>query len=274
MSNEFTAAVTPPDPHPENALAFAFKKDQLLTRLQDEQAQVPTLSDLAGLAHTDQHYLGVCPEHGHCYALELAEETKAPTGLAFHGLRDIAPKLGLTLFGIGGRAVQIVAWGQTHRYCGRCGSENVHAENERAQTCPCCGLMCFPRLSPAIIVRIERGDQILLARNHRFPAGLYSVLAGFVEPGETLEECVVREVREEVGIYVEDIRYFASQPWPFPNSLMLGFTARHKSGEIEVDNNELAEADWYRPNELPNLPLPLSIARRLIDDYLKKHGVL
>jgi NAD+ diphosphatase len=134
--------------------------------------------------------------------------------------------------------------------------------------------MCFPRLSPAIIVRIERGDQILLARNHRFPAGLYSVLAGFVEPGETLEECVVREVREEVGIAVEDIRYFASQPWPFPNSLMLGFTARHKSGEIEVDNNELAEADWYRPNELPHLPLPLSIARRLIDDYLKKHGVL
>ena len=134
--------------------------------------------------------------------------------------------------------------------------------------------MCFPRLSPAIIVRIERDDQILLARNHRFPPGLYSVLAGFVEPGETLEECVVREVREEVSIEVEDIRYFASQPWPFPNSLMLGFTAQYKSGEIKVEESELAEANWYAPDQLPGLPLSLSIARRLIDDYLKKHDVL
>jgi NAD+ diphosphatase len=192
----------------------------------------------------------------------------------FHSLRDVAEKLGPTLFGIGGRAVQIVAWGQNHRYCGRCGAHNQHADDERAQVCPECGLMCFPRLSPAIIVRIERGDQILLARNHRFPPGLFSVLAGFVEPGETLEECVAREVREEVGIEVEDIHYFASQPWPFPNSLMLGFTARYKSGEIQIEASELAEAGWYDPHELPGLPMPVSIARRLIDDYLKKHDAL
>ena len=274
MSNEFTPAVTPPDPPPEHALAFAFKNNQILVHRQDQQVQVPTMEDLIDLEHIDQHYLGLCPDHGYCYGLEISNATEAPEGLSFHGLRDIAQELGPTLFGIAGRAVQVVAWGQTHRYCGRCGTANEHAENERAQTCPACGLMCFPRLSPAIIVRIERGDQILLARNHRFPAGLYSVLAGFVEPGETLEECVVREVREEVGIEVEDICYFASQPWPFPNSLMLGFTARHKKGEIKVDASELAEADWYNPNELPDLPLPLSIARRLIDDYLRKHDAL
>jgi len=274
MSNEFIPAVTPPDPHPADALAFAFKKDRLLIRQQDQRVQVPTLDDLADLAHIDRHYLGLCPEHGHCYALEIADATEAPAGLAFHGLRDVAVDMVPTLFGIGGRAVQIVAWGQTHRYCGRCGTQNEHAEDERAQTCPACGLMCFPRLSPAIIVRIQRDDKILLARNHRFPAGRYSVLAGFVEPGETLEQCVVREVREEVGIEVKDIHYFASQPWPFPNSLMLGFTARYKSGEIQVDDIELAEANWFGPDDLPNLPPPLSIARRLIDDYLEKQGAL
>ena len=274
MTPKFTPAVTPPDPHPENALAFAYKKDQLLIRLKNQRATVPTLSDLADLPHADQHYLGRCPEHGPCYALELTAETEAPADLVFHSLRDVAEKLGPTLFGIGGRAVQIVAWGQNHRYCGRCGAHNQHADDERAQVCPECGLMCFPRLSPAIIVRIERGDQILLARNHRFPPGLFSVLAGFVEPGETLEECVAREVREEVGIEVEDIHYFASQPWPFPNSLMLGFTARYKSGEIQIEASELAEAGWYDPHELPGLPMPVSIARRLIDDYLKKHDAL
>ena len=274
MATKFTPPVTPPHPHPANALAFAFKKDQLLIRLQDKTATVPTLSELSDLPLADQHYLGVCPEHGPCYALELSDETTAPTGLAFHGLRDIAEQLGPTLFGIGGRAVQIVAWGQTHIYCGRCGAQNQHADDERAQVCPECGLMCFPRLSPAIIVRIERGDQILLARNHRFPPGLFSVLAGFVEPGETLEECVVREVREEVGIEVEEIHYFASQPWPFPNSLMLGFSARYKSGEIQIEASELAEASWYGPDELPGLPMSVSIARRLIDDYLKKHHAL
>ena len=274
MDSVFEPAVTPPDSDPEDALAFAFKKGQLLIHLHTEQATVPTLGELADYPRSDQHYLGRCAEYGYCYALEIANYAPAPDGLSFHALRDVAEKLGPTLFGIGGRAVQIVAWGRDHRYCGRCGAHNQHADGERAQVCPECGLTCFPRLSPAIIVRIERGDQILLARNHRFPPGLFSVLAGFVEPGETLEQCVEREVYEEVGIEVENIQYFASQPWPFPNSLMLGFTACYKSGDIRIEESELAEADWYGPDQLPGLPLPISIARRLIDDYLKSHGAL
>ena len=277
MTNEFAPAVTGPDIPDPNALAFAFQKDQLLTDLQSPGAPIPTFDKLGKLGvrgHSNQHYLGQCTQYGPCYALEFPNAAAAPIGLAFHGLRDIAVQLGPTLFRIGGRAVQVVAWSQTHRYCGRCGTATEHAENERAQVCPECNLTCFPRLSPAIIVRIERDDRILLARNHRFPPGLHSVLAGFVEPGETLEECVIREVREEVGIEVEEIRYFASQPWPFPNSLMLGFTAHYKSGEIEIEQSELAEAKWYAPSELPDLPMPISIARQLIDDYLKKHHIL
>jgi NAD+ diphosphatase len=164
--------------------------------------------------------------------------------------------------------VQIVEWDRTHRFCSRCGEPTERMVNERARRCARCGLLAFPRLSPAVIVRVLRDDQILLGHNRAFPPGLYSVLAGFVEPGETLEETVEREIFEEVGIEVTDLRYFASQPWPYPNSLMLGFTARHAGGEIRVDQQELADARWFSRDNLPELPGKLSIARRLIDDWL------
>ena len=158
-------------------------------------------------------------------------------------------------------------WDRTHQYCGRCGTKTIDAEGERAKRCPNCGLSNYPRLSPSIIVRINRGDEILMARAFRFPPGMYSVLAGFVEPGETLEEAVEREVWEEVRIRVKNIRYFGSQPWPFPHSLMLGFTAEYAGGEIEIDQVEIEDAGWYSAANLPQLPPRLSIARRLIDDF-------
>jgi NAD+ diphosphatase len=135
-------------------------------------------------------------------------------------------------------------------------------------------LTSYPRISPAIIVavtrRFEDGMRILLARNHRFPPGRYSVIAGFVEAGETLEECVRREVEEETGIQVDNIRYFGSQPWPFPNSLMIGFTAEHAGGEIVIGAGEIADAQWFAPDALPLLPPKISIARRLIDDFVAR----
>jgi NAD+ diphosphatase len=134
--------------------------------------------------------------------------------------------------------------------------------------CPVCGLLAFPRVAPAIIVRVTRGDEILLAHGRRFPSTIYSVLAGFVDPGESLEECVHREVREEVGIEVTPPRYFGSQPWPFPHSLMVGFTAEWAGGELSPDPEEIADAGWYRADALPELPPSISIARRLIDDWL------
>jgi len=172
-----------------------------------------------------------------------------------------------------GRAVQIVEWARTHRFCGRCGAPTAAAPGERAMRCPACTLLSFPRLSPAMITLVTKGDPgpdqlALLARGVQWTGPMFSCLAGFVEPGESLESAVVREVREEVGIEVASPRYFGSQPWPFPHSLMIGFRADYASGEIECDPSEIAEAAWFRRDELPMVPPPISIARKLIDAWL------
>jgi NAD+ diphosphatase len=166
---------------------------------------------------------------------------------------------------IAGRANQLLYWHRTHVYCGQCGRETEDKADERAKICPDCGHVSYPRLSPAVIVAIVRGNRILLARNRRFKGSFYSVLAGFVEPGESLEECIRREIREEVGLRVKNIRYFGSQPWPFPDSLMIGFIADYAAGEIRVDGSEILDAGWFSKNRLPGIPPKISIARQLID---------
>lgn len=170
-----------------------------------------------------------------------------------------------------GRAVQLVEWDRNHRFCGRCGASTERMEAERARRCPSCGLQAFPRLAPAVITLVERDDgRVLLARNARWPTAMFSCLAGFVEPGETLESALRREVEEEVGVKVGDVRYFSSQPWPFPHSLMVGFHASYAGGEITVDGAEISEANWFGRDDLPQLPGPISIARKLIDDWLHR----
>jgi len=274
MQDTFTPAVLPPEARAEKAFFFAFRGDQLLVEFRDRRAYVPRLMifEELGLPAVQEHYLGVSEKRGHCFAVELPEDVKAPPGTAFHGLRQLYEILEEDLLWIGGRAVQIVNWCHNHQFCGRCGGSTQPHPTERARICPRCDLMFFPRLSPAVIVLIQKGDQFLLARNHRFPPGLYSIIAGFVEPGETLEEAVVREVREEVGIAVKNIRYFGSQSWPFPNSLMLGFPAEYAGGEIRLEDEELADAGWYTrdPDKLPNLPDGLSISRQLINWFLER----
>jgi len=204
------------------------------------------------------------------FAATVAEDVPWPEHLEPTGLRRLYSRVDDEVFALAGRAFQLLQWDRTSRYCGACGTPTVPEPGERARACPGCGLLQFPRLSPVVIVRIERDDRILLAHATGFPGGMHSVLAGFVEPGETLEEAVAREVAEEVAIDVEDIRYFGSQPWPFPHSLMIGFTARHARGEIEVDGREIESAGWYSRDALPTLPMPLSIARRLIDAWLER----
>jgi NAD+ diphosphatase len=172
-----------------------------------------------------------------------------------------------------GRAVQIVEWARTHRFCGRCGEATEVAAGERAMRCPNCSLLSFPRLAPAMITLVTRGEpgpeqEALLARGVQWTVPMYSCLAGFVEPGESLEAAVVREVHEEVGITVCAPRYFGSQPWPFPNSLMIGFHAEYESGEIQCDPTEIVDAGWYRRDELPMVPPGISIARKLIDAWV------
>jgi NAD+ diphosphatase len=169
---------------------------------------------------------------------------------------------------LAGRAVQLVEWRRTHQYCGRCGVATADAPGERARVCPSCNLLAYPRLAPAVIMLVERDDgRALLARNAMFPPGIFSCLSGFVEPGETLEHAVCREVLEEVGLEVGDVDYRGSQPWPFPHQLMIGFGARYRSGEITLDEREIAEAAWFTPEEAPVFPTNMSIAGRLIDGW-------
>ena len=175
---------------------------------------------------------------------------------------------------LAGRAVQLVEWDRTHRFCGRCGTPTEPASGERARRCPTCGLLAFPRLAPAVITLIERGEEALLARGRAFPVPMYSCVAGFVEPGETMEQAVHREVREEVGVELGEVRYVASQPWPFPHSLMIGFEATWASGEIVIDESEIVDAQWYRPDALPMIPPTMSIARTLIDRWLERSGAI
>lgn len=172
-----------------------------------------------------------------------------------------------------GRAVQIVEWARTHRFCGRCATPNDAMVGERAMRCPACGLVAHPRVAPAMITLVTRGapgpdQEALLARGAQWSLPMYSCLAGFVEPGESLEASVHREVLEEVGITITNPTYRASQPWPFPHSLMVGFRAEYESGEIDPDPAEIADAGWFRRADLPTIPPGISIARRLIDEWL------
>jgi NAD+ diphosphatase len=270
--SRFTAALRPPTDAPSAAAWFAFQRDRLLVRSDGERAGLVEFAELASLGADFEagHYLGRLDDVD-CYTLQLEDGVLAPAGTTFEGLRPLYGRLPDDYFSIAGRAVQILLWDQTHRFCGRCGNATVNAPAERAKLCPQCGLLNFPRLSPAVIMLIQRGDEFLLARNKAFNTGFFSVLAGFVEPGESLEQTVAREVHEEVNLDVMDIRYFGSQPWPFPHSLMIGFTATYAGGEIVPQADEIAEAAWFsrkQPAELPQLPGKLSIARRLIDWFL------
>jgi len=271
----FIASTAEPEGDRGPAYWFIFQEDRLLAWQRGEAAELPRAADASdlGLTPLRQLYLGHLHDDDggrtECYCAEIAPNAALPAGMIAEGLRQIYPRLDEATFALAGRAVQIVAWDRTHRFCGQCGAQVVPLEHERAKRCPECGLVNYPRLSPAIIIAVVRDAgherRILLARNHRFPPGRYSVLAGYVEPGESLEECARREVCEETGISIRDLRYFGSQPWPFPNSLMIGFTADYDDGEITLEESELADARWFGADALPELPPKMTIARRLID---------
>ena len=209
-----------------------------------------------------------------CWSVELQSNVCLPKMGSLTGLRALYDRLPEPLYAIAGRAAQIVAWERDHQFCGRCGNPTDRMAGERGRRCGGCNLTAYPRLSPAIIVLIERGDQILLARGHAFLPGRFGIIAGFVEPGESLEEAVRREVQEEVGIELGRVEYFGSQPWPFPHGIMIGFRAKYQQGDISLEDGELAEAGWYGLDDLPDIPSKLSIARRLIDDWAERRGAV
>lgn len=212
-----------------------------------------------------EHVLHVGELHGFpCYAADVAQLPEIE-GAEATPLRAIFQLAGAETFALAGRATQLLDWQNNHRFCGKCGTPTVMKSGETAMQCPACGLLAYPRISPAVMVLVRDGDKLLLGRSPHFKPGVFSALAGFVEPGETLEECAAREVREEVGIEIANLRYFHSQPWPFPNSLMVAFFADYAGGTITPDPQEIEAADWFALDALPLLPDPVSISRRLIE---------
>ena len=207
--------------------------------------------------------------HQECYSLHVWEKTlELPKPLIKANLRHFLGMHPPYLFAIMNRAKQLAHWLEDHQFCGRCATPTRYDAIMSTLKCPTCGHMVFPRLSPACIVLISKGDEILLARSYHFLKGMYSLVAGFIEAGETAEAAVHREVYEEVGIRIKNLRYFGSQPWPFPHSLMLGFFAEYESGEIRLQEAEIEDAKWFTKETLPQLPKLATISGMMINEWL------
>jgi len=268
MPAEFRPDITATPPGGDD-LCFAFRGRDLLVQEADDRTGLPTRQALTqrGLEPIRTQPLGRI-DGVPCVSTELRPDALPPDGMTFRGLRDLFGVLEETAYAVAGRAYQIMRWDQIHQFCGRCGTPAETVQDERAKTCPSCRLISYPRLSPAVIIAVSRDDDILLVHGHRHPKGRFTIVAGFVEAGETLEDAVHREIHEEVGIDVKNVCYFGSQPWPFPDSLMVGFTAEYAAGELVIGEDEIAEAGWFRWNDLPQIPSKISISRALIDWFV------
>lgn len=263
---------TPPNfiashrPHPDaDSLTFVFCAGQLLLREDDmELPDARYALPLHGIAAQQLHPLGEWAGQ-HCTTAWLAPDTPIQPGHTLMPLRALFGVKDGAWLGLASRAAQVAEWARTHRFCGHCGTPTVLTPGERAYTCPACGHSTYPRISPAMMVLVRRGADLLLARHVRSPNGVFSALAGFLEAGESVEDAIHREVAEEVGLKVKDLRYFGSQSWPFPHSLMIAFTAEYAGGDVTVDGDEIAEARWFGPHDaLPAAPSQVSIAAQLI----------
>lgn len=254
---------------PSSSLLFIFSGDRLLVHQQEGALVLPTVLppayvDLVGYARLLPG--SVTP----AVAIDLLQGGEPAAG-EFVSLRSLFHHLQDDLWSLAGTASQIVRWNRDHQFCSRCGATVSESSRELAKQCSRCGLTSYPRITPAVIMTISDGDRLLLARNRRFPPGKYSPLAGFVEPGETMEQAVGREVMEEVNLQVDNITYFGSQSWPFPHSLMVAFTTRFKGGTLQVDNQEITDARWFTRDQLPPiLPPRVSIAYQLVTHFLHR----
>ena len=258
----FVPAIQPPEQPTEAAWCFAFVGQQLLLPDRDMPGFAPTPPRWLAAVASARHYLGLLDGHD-CWALALPE---VPPGWTPVPLRQAMMQFDAPLAALAGRAAQVLEWDRSHRFCGVCGTATEVRAGERARACPSCGHVVYPRITPAMMALVWRPGELLLARSPHYARGVYSALAGFVEAGESLEECVQREAAEEVGVQVADLRYYGSQSWPFPNSLMVAYTARWAGGEIVPQAGEIEDARWFPIDALPGIPPRFSISGHLIRD--------
>lgn len=255
---------------------LVFENQHLLLKKQNAHYSIPCFSESPGWLGKLQeaHKIGRINEIP-CYCAEIFARTDLPDHYEWVSFKAALELIQQDYFNVVAKAIQILNWEKNHQYCGRCGQKTVRNPAVFERSCKICNLFFYPRISPSIIVLIKKGKQLLMARNFKFPPGIYALIAGFVEPGESVEDALHREVMEEVGITVKNIQYFGSQAWPFPDSLMLAFTAEYESGEITLDNNEIESAGWYDVNNLPGMPSSrISIARKLIDNFIDEQEFL
>ncbi|WP_176014109.1 NAD(+) diphosphatase [Victivallis sp. Marseille-Q1083] len=269
-----------PAPHPTTlqqcrpeAAVIVFRDREILLTATDGAWGFPTAAELELPGATPLLNVGQFDCRS-CLALELPAWPALPPQLQVCEIRQVLAQFPDDAQFAASRAKHLLYWRKQHRFCGGCGAPTVGCAEDVALVCPQCGSRFYPQLAPAIIVAVTRGDQLLLAHNRKFKTGLYGLIAGFVEAGENLEQAVRRELAEETGITVDHIAYFGSQTWPFPNALMLGFTARYAGGDARPDGSELTELGWFSADALPTIPAPGSIARRLIDHFRLLHATL
>ncbi|MDE1943156.1 MAG: NAD(+) diphosphatase [Betaproteobacteria bacterium] len=261
----FEPLLTLPDGLKEAECWFVFRGNHLLVASGDGGFSLPQAEIAATLpSPLRSHVLGLLGGKS-CCGVEVAQEIPPPPGHEFLGLRTLFGRFDEALLALAGRAFQIIDWDRTHQFCGRCGTPTQLRDHERVRTCPACGLSAYPRIAPVVMGLVQRGRELLLARSPHFAPGVYSAIAGYCEAGENLETALQREIREEVGVEVDDIRYFRSQSWPFPHSLMIAFTCRYRSGQVVPQPGEIEDARWFSVDNLPPLPHPVSIARQLIE---------
>lgn len=259
-----------PEPNgiPEDAYMVFVRDGGVCVRTKSDPTIFETLSpDLPKDLSIHAQYLGH-REQVPCYALEIPDDLPLPEGLKRSNVRELAGLIPDEEFAIAGLAVHVTDYDRTTRFCGRCGTKTESSHIERAKICPSCNLITYPRISPAIIVLVQNDDSVLMVQGMHAPTGMYSLVAGFVEPGETIEHAVHREVQEEAGVAIKNVRYCASEPWPFPNSLMIGFVAEYDEGDITPDGVEVQDARWFDRNNLPKIPPKLSLTRSLIDHWV------
>lgn len=263
--NRFDPAHRPPGKIEFPVLCCAFRGGRLLVLRAGTALRLPSLHpEQLGVDPGASHYLGTLNGQ-HCLAFMLPEEQALPEHAELMGMRAFILEADDISAAVAGLALQVVEWSRTHRFCGSCGKPTVPHAADRARECPDCRQIYYPRISPVVMALVTRGRQLLLTRKSGYIAGRYTVVAGFVEAGETLEHALIREVREETGVESAQPLYFGSQPWPFPNSLVMAFALEYAGGEARADGVELEEARWFDIDALPDLPEAVHISRQLID---------